>query len=489
MLETSHAGFVYQLPCQLDQSSGEHERLAPVAISPDELPGSDAANDAALGQGTALVLRILHEAVSSFSRQRSLGDLWTSVCRNARWIVPCERMAVLLSSSGARECSVAARIEAGQMLDCFATSFDSGAELTKKLLANKGVQWITEPQEYPPDRDELHQWLLKEQPAALISVPLKLDQKPVGALVFALKSYSASDQPLLNSLIIGYSLYVGMAYSLLNAMTELQGSRQQQDLLLSEIEAKNVELEERNADIESKNLVLESQNAELERFTYTVSHDLKAPLVTISGFLGLLQKDIEAQDKMAIEGDLKHISSATSKMAQLLNELLELSRIGRLMNSPEDLSLTNLARDVVERVAILLDERGIEIEIADDMPMVFGDPGRLYEVFQNLIDNAIKFMGDQTVPKIEIGAFTNDDEIRCYVRDNGIGISSDYHQRVFDLFDRLDLKIDGTGIGLALVKRIIEVHGGRIWVESEGEGCGSTFWFTFPLDASQSLSW
>lgn len=375
------------------------------------------------------------------------------------------------------------------MLDCFATGFDTGADLTGKLLANKGVQWITDLQEYPADRDELNQWLLKEQPAALISVPLRLEQKPVGALVFALKSYSASDQPLLNALIIGYSLYVGMAYSLLNAMVELQGSRQQQDLLLSEIEAKNVELEARNADIESKNLVLENQNAELERFTYTVSHDLKAPLVTISGFLGLLQKDIEARDKTAIEGDLKHISGATDKMAQLLNELLELSRIGRLMNSPEDLSLTNLARDAAERVEIQLDERGIEFVIADNMPTVFGDPGRLYEVFQNLIDNAIKFMGDQSNPRIEIGAVTNDDEIRCFIRDNGIGISPDYHQRVFDLFDRLDLKIDGTGIGLALVKRIIEVHGGRIWVESEGEGHGSTFWFTFPLDASQSVTW
>ena len=442
-----------------------------------------------LGQGTHLVLRILHEAVSSFSRQRSLGDLWTSVCRNARWIVPCERMAVLLGSSGARECSVAARIEAGQMLDCLATSFDSEVDLTEKVLANKGVQWITDLQEYSPDRDELNQWLLKEQPAALISVPLKLEQKPVGAMVFALKSYSASDQPMLNALIIGYSLYVGMAYSLLNAMTELQASRQQQDLLLSEIEAKNVELEERNADIESKNLVLENQNAELERFTYTVSHDLKAPLVTISGFLGLLQKDIQAQDKMAIEGDLKQIGSATDKMAQLLSELLELSRIGRLMNSPEDLSLTRLARDAAERVAIQLDERVIEIDIADNMPTVYGDPGRLCEVFQNLIDNAIKFMGNQALPKIEIGAYSDDENIRCYVRDNGIGILSAYHERIFDLFDRLDLKVDGTGIGLALVKRIIEVHGGRIWVESEGEGCGATFWFTIPADASQSVNW
>jgi len=453
-------------------------------ISPDELSNQDET----LGEGTFLVLGILHEAVSSFSRQHSLEDLWVSVCRNARWIVPCHRMAVLLSS-GARECSIASRIEAGQMLDRFATSFDIDEDLTSRLLANKGVQWITDPEAFAAEQDALHQWLLKDQPAALISVPLKLEQKPVGAMVFVLKSYKDSDQPLLNALIIGYSLYVSMAYNLLNAMTELQAARQQQDLLLAEIEAQNAELEVRNADIQSKNVVLENQNAELERFTYTVSHDLKAPLVTISGFLGLLQKDIDAQDKAAIKGDLKQIGSATAKMAQLLSELLELSRIGRLMNTPENIDLTDLARGAADGVAIQLDERGIEIKIADDMPTVFGDPGRLNEVFQNLIDNAIKFMGQQRWPKIEIGAQLDDGEIRCFVRDNGIGIQSDYHQRIFDLFDRLDLKVDGTGIGLALVKRIIEVHGGRIWVESEGEGCGSIFWFSLPVDAGQSLAW
>ena len=114
------------------------------------------------------------------------------------------------------------------------------------------------------------------------------------------------------------------------------------------------------------------------------------------------------------------------------------------------------------------------------MPSVYGDRLRLLEVYQNLIDNAVKFMGDQTSPRIEIGAQQHDGEVVCFVRDNGIGIASEYHEKVFGLFERLDTVIDGTGIGLALVKRIVEVHGGRIWVESEGEGRGTTFWFTLP---------
>jgi len=255
-------------------------------ISPDD-PNR---TNKSLGEGTFLVLGILHEAVSSFSRQRSLDDLWISVCRNARWIVPCHRMAVLLTS-GPAECTVAARIEAGQMLDSFATSFDNNRELTGKLLANSGVQWISDLENYSATDDELHAWLLKEQPQTLISVPLKLEQKPVGALVFVLKSFEDADRPLLDALIIGYSLYVGMTFSLLNTMTELQAARQQQDLLLAEIEAKNTELEERNVDIEAKNLALEAQNAELERFTYTVSHDLKAPLVTRVSAFGLQARE------------------------------------------------------------------------------------------------------------------------------------------------------------------------------------------------------
>ena len=115
------------------------------------------------------------------------------------------------------------------------------------------------------------------------------------------------------------------------------------------------------------------------------------------------------------------------------------------------------------------------------MPQVYCDPGRLHEVFQNLIDNSVKFMGDQQKPCIEIGAEPENDRIHCWVRDNGIGIAPMFHERVFDLFDRLDTKIAGTGIGLALVKRIIEMHGGRIWVESAGEGHGSAFHFELPV--------
>jgi signal transduction histidine kinase len=266
--------------------------------------------------------------------------------------------------------------------------------------------------------------------------------------------------------------------TLLIVVTAIFFSRQRQ--LLLQIETKNRELERRAEEIETKNQELQDQNAELERFNYTVSHDLKAPLVTIKGFLGLLQKDIDARDGEAMTRDINQISDAAGQMAQLLDELLELSRIGRQINAPEDRDLNGLVSEAVERVSIQIEDRGVELRIAPDMPAVRGDPGRLLEVFQNLLDNAIKFMGDQEAPCIEIGARRKNGEVVCHVRDNGIGISPDYHALVFDLFERLDTRVQGTGVGLALVKRIIEVHGGRIWIESEGEGQGSSFYFTLP---------
>jgi len=233
---------------------------------------------------------------------------------------------------------------------------------------------------------------------------------------------------------------------------------------------------------EKQNLIaeLESKNAELERFTYTVSHDLKSPLFTIRGFLGYLEQDVLAGNHARVKADMQRITDATGKMQALLNDLLELSRIGRLKNASVRVSFEDLAREAVELVQGRITERGVSIQIEAGLPAVLGDQPRLLEVLQNLIDNATKFMGSQTEPRIEIGKSGEEDgKSIFYVRDNGIGISSEYFERIFGLFNKLDVKSDGTGIGLALVKRIIEVHGGRIWVESE-LGKGSTFCFTLP---------
>ncbi|HEX2998556.1 MAG TPA: ATP-binding protein, partial [Anaerolineales bacterium] len=238
--------------------------------------------------------------------------------------------------------------------------------------------------------------------------------------------------------------------------------------------------EHKQAEAEREHLIieLENRNAELERFTYTVSHDLKSPLVTITGFLGYLEKDALAGNADKVQVEIQRITQAAEKMRRLLQELLELSRIGRIMNPPQETHLRNLVNDVIKLMESQLQERNIAVEVQDDLPILYGDSQRLLEVIQNLLDNAIKFMGEQPKPVIEIGTRGEENGMPViFVRDNGVGIAPQYHERVFGLFNKLNPGIDGTGVGLAIVKRIIEVHKGRIWVESE-EGKGATFYFT-----------
>ncbi len=227
-------------------------------------------------------------------------------------------------------------------------------------------------------------------------------------------------------------------------------------------------------------LELEAKNAELERFTYTVSHDLKSPLVTIRGFLGYLERDAREGNFEKFRKDTQRIETAVEKMQNLLQDLLELSRIGRLINPPMDVLFSEIVKDALEIVHGQIEEKNIAIKYKENNMIVRCDRVRLTEALQNLLENATKFMGSQPKPKIEVGSIKNEkNETIFYVKDNGIGIAPEFHENIFGLFNKLETSSNGTGIGLALVKRIIEVHGGRIWIESQA-GKGSTFYFTLP---------
>ena len=232
---------------------------------------------------------------------------------------------------------------------------------------------------------------------------------------------------------------------------------------------------------------LHERNAELESFLYTASHDLKSPVVTVRTFLGYLEKDIADNDTVRIDKDFRFIRSAADKMGHLLDDLLEMSRIGRVFSPPVRVAFRALVDEALGAVAGRITEQGVAVKVDDQEVMLVGDRIRLVEIWQNLVENAVKFKGDQQEPCIDIGLQRLGSEIVFFVRDNGIGIDTRYREKVFGLFEKLDPKAEGTGIGLALVKRIVEMYKGRIWLESDGIGKGVCFYFTLP-EAVKSIN-
>ena len=225
---------------------------------------------------------------------------------------------------------------------------------------------------------------------------------------------------------------------------------------------------------------LAEKNAELERFTYTVSHDLKSPLVTVKTFLGYLEQDMAAADAGRIEKDLLYVNGAADKMNILLGELLEMSRIGRVVNPPAEVTFKELAEEAERIVAGPIFEGKVQVRLIDEPVTLYGDRSRLLEIWQNLIENAVKFMGDQPSPRIDIGLEHHGSETVFFVRDNGIGIDPQYQSKLFNLFEKINPRTEGTGMGLAITKRIVELYQGRIWVESKGLEQGTCFRFTMP---------
>lgn len=242
---------------------------------------------------------------------------------------------------------------------------------------------------------------------------------------------------------------------------------------LSELEEIRQALEQRDRLLSE----LEDKNAELERFTYTVSHDLKSPLITIRGFIGRLRRDLETGRTERSAHRMERIDAAADRMERLLDDLLQLSRVGRIAGPPERVPLDELVAEVRGQLGGLVLDRAGALESEGPLPAVYGDRTRLREVLQNLVENGLKY--GSTPPRVTVSARIDGSCVRLEVCDDGPGIPPEYRERVFGLFERLEPDGEGTGIGLALVKRIVEVHGGQVGVAS-GPAGGALVWCTLP---------
>ncbi len=226
---------------------------------------------------------------------------------------------------------------------------------------------------------------------------------------------------------------------------------------------------------------LQKVNEELKNFVHVVSHDLKTPIISVQGFSSRLLNKYE--EKLGEKGRiyLQQIKASARRMEVLVADLLALSTIGGVVSTFEDVSSLEIVRNVTSGLQDQLKESRIEFVVADNLPTIYCDGDRIYQVFENLVVNAIKFMRDTKNPKIEVGYEDREDFHQFHLRDNGIGIDPKYHRKIFEKFHRLKEIEDGegTGLGLAIVDRIVNNHGGRVWVESE-PGKGATFYFTLP---------
>jgi signal transduction histidine kinase len=377
-----------------------------------------------------------------------------------RQLIPCPRASATLFDLQARQASfLAADFDGMETIPHTPIPLEEfGLNVIEVLQQNK--PWFTDDMLNDSQVTDLDKRLTTEYGIhAWLSLPLLYQGQLIGALNLgrhAGQRFTAEDAEIAHD--IANQLAIALQQTrLYNA---LQDQLTEREKLISELEA---------------------SNAELERFTYTVSHDLRNPLVTIKGFLGMLEKDLNSGRPDRVQDDLRRISGAADKMDALLSELLELSRLGRIVNPPEEVDLADLTQEALETLNARLRSSPVIVDISPELPAVYGDRIRLREVLENLIDNAVKYMGSQPNPTIEVGARTQGEGPIIFVKDNGMGIEASYHDRIFHLFEKLNPTMEGSGIGLALVKRIIELHGGQIWVESEGLGKGATFCFTIPF--------
>jgi PAS domain S-box-containing protein len=231
--------------------------------------------------------------------------------------------------------------------------------------------------------------------------------------------------------------------------------------------------------------VIQLKTQEMEQFVYIVSHDLKSPIVTSLSFIQFIREDLPADTDASILDSLTRLERANRRMAQLIDDLLRLSRIGQIELQREKVDLKALVQEVWTDLEGMEKPANLAIQIEQSLPILELDSFRMRQLFENLLTNSLKYGVSHSQPIIRVGAREEDSEWLIFVKDNGNGIAPEHHQRIFGLFERLETQKEGTGVGLAIVSRVATLHGGKVWVESS-PGSGATFYISIPKSPTLS---
>jgi signal transduction histidine kinase len=316
---------------------------------------------------------------------------------------------------------------------------------------------------------------------ALVAVALAMNRavtRPLGRLAADARIVSRGD--------LGHGLAADGPADVVGLAEDVDSMRRRILADLAEVRASRMRLEEQAHELELKARDLERSNAELEQFAYVASHDLQEPLRKVASFCQLLQRRYEGQLDERADQYIGFAVDGAKRMQSLISDLLAFSRVGRADAPLVEVALDDIAQTAQDNLTSRVERTGARIDVGP-LPVVDGDPVLLVAVFQNLMGNALKFHGEDP-PVVRVSADRVDGMWTITCRDEGIGIDPEYAERIFAIFQRLHPKesYEGTGIGLALCRKIVEHHGGRIWLDT-AVPTGATFRFTLPVRQERSV--
>lgn len=424
-------------------------------------------------------LAALNEIGRSISVLRDLNSVLESAYHLLCYVLPLDAFYIALYDAETGTISYPIVIDGGRKWEEPPTPLLPNAQLTRVILtgeaylANRSAEEIAQRQANLQAQHMLGD--MTRISASVMIVPLQFGDKVLGAISaqsYTRNAYTYDDLELLG----GAATQIAIAIENARLYTALEKELTERKRAEAAIRTLNTELEAR---VQARTRELEAANQELASFTYTVSHDLRAPLRGIHGLTHIFLEDFQSMLPPQAIALIQRIQENAHLMGRLIDELLTFTHLGRQTIHQTDLDMEALTHAIISEL-MKTEPRRIEF-IVHPLPHARGDLPLLRQALTNLLSNAIKFSSRQEQPRIEVGSFDQEDETIYFVRDNGVGFDMAYAGKLFGVFERLHRQdeFQGSGVGLAIVKRIINKHGGRIWAESKVDQ-GATFFFTLP---------